>query len=534
LKLKARERGVNLFVLSVPRHASLIESTHFNLIRRIVTAQMRFRLRVAVSLLLLSTFLSGCASMAARGLFPEVEVRKAPDVVLGTELTLLEEQAKLATSLVDTDGGVHLFVTDKKKQLHHIEIQGDMVFTRELLGVIETNQGGPLDAVERPPGKLRVLAGDTQYVRTAPGQGWQEIKGNRCTRFVPVGDHLFCAFVIKGEEVATPKRTDVTYGWFFLVPVVFWSNKQASKLVVAQESADGWTIRAVLDSDTIRDADRDFMVGTDNLGTLHFLYGTSRGGGFFFVAAGGYTAAGGFQGPDPELRYAQVAIERLLAPPMDSQNQQLRPSMAAIPWLPIQGTFLSGSPSGHVTITGEVPWGDLRPYDRHFAVNKASGEVSGLIRLDRGSRLDDGVRKLGFGDFDNAWVEVRIRDGSWAQSFDVAATKDLPDSTFSWDRDTGALIMNDPNGNTHALLEHVKRGFWKTTSSVDYFVKKGANWSAALTLGSSRSHWDDGRVLAVDNTGAAFAAWVNSEGKFVGRWIRSSGKSFRSSPAILP
>lgn len=508
---------------------------------QLAAVQMRSRLWLVAAFLLLSTLLAGCASLASRGLFPEVKARRPPEVELGAQLILLNEPnepVKFSTSLISADGRAHVFVTNATRQLQHIEILGDKILTQELLGVIKTDRGLALDAVEHPPGKLRVLAGDRQYVRAAPDQQWQEVKGNRCSRFVPVGDDLFCAFVIKGEELEAPKRTDVTFGWFILVPVVFWSNKQASKLVVAHESADGWTIRAVLDPDTILDADSDFMVGTDSLGTLHFLYSTSRGGGSFYVIVLPYgPGVAGSHRPSPELRFAQVALDRLLVPPTDSHTQGLSPGIATTPWVPIEGTFLSQMPTPYTP--GDSRWVGLRPFDRHFAVNKASGEVRGLMWIGQG-RSDDGVRKLDFGkpdnkySFDNAWVEVGIRDGSWARGFNVVVAKDLPDTTYSWyswrgddafNNDRNALKI-DPKGNIYALLGHRKPRLLNPTYSMSYLIKEGGNWSAPLTLGSnSCDWWEDIRALAVGNNGAAFAAWVNSESKFVGRWIRPRGRS---------
>jgi hypothetical protein len=525
-----------LLIVSLTLHASPTKFIHFRSMPQLAAVQMRSRLWLVAAFLFLSTLLVGCASLASRGLFPEVKARRPPEVELGVELILLNEPnepVKFSTSLISADGRAHVFVANAKRQLEHIEILGDKILAHELLGGIRTHRGLALEAVEHPPGKLRVLAGDRQYVRAAPDQQWQEVKGNRCSRFVPVGDDLFCAFVIKGEEIEAPKRTDVTFGWFILVPVVFWSNKQASKLVVAHESADGWTIRAVLDPDTILDADSDFMVGTDSLGTLHFLYSTSRGGGSFYVFAGPYGGGGsGGHRPSPELRFAQVAFDRLLVPPTDSHTQGLSPGIATTPWVPIEGTFLSQMPTPYTP--GDSRLVGLRPFDRHFAVNKASGEVRGLMWIG-GGRLDDGVRKLDFGNPlrpDNAWVEVGIRDGSWARGFDVVVAKDLPDTTYSWDswRGDDALKIDpnalkiDPKGNIHALLGH--GGFWKPTRSMSYLIKEGGNWSAPLTLGSNSSvWWEDIRALAVGNDGAAFAAWVNSESKFVGRWIRPRGKS---------
>jgi hypothetical protein len=173
--------------------------------------------------------------------------------------------------------------------------------------------------------------------------------------------------------------------------------------------------------------------------------------------------------------------------------------------------------------TGKILWGDLRPFDRHFAVNKVSGEVSGLMRVDQG-RLDDGMRKLTFKDLDNAWVEVGIQDRRWTRRFDVIAAKNLPDSTHSWLNDGAAMIKSDPRGNIHALLQDGKMGFWKSNFSMGYLLKNGSNWSAPLILGNRRNG-SDSRTLAMDDSGGAFATWVNKEGSFVGRWIRPRGRS---------
>jgi hypothetical protein len=57
---------------------------------------------------------------------------------------------------------------------------------------------------------------------------------------------------------------------------------------------------------------------------------------------------------------------------------------------------------------------------------------------------------------------------------------------------------------------------------MNYFVRDGENWSGPLVLG--RSTWqnelEEDRTLAIGDSGIAFAAWVNEEDKFIGRWIR--------------
>ena len=61
-------------------------------------------------------------------------------------------------------------------------------------------------------------------------QRFSVIKGNRCQRFLPIRNEPFCAFVIKGEEIGAPKRTDYTVGLIFIFPLAFLvkhSSRQA-------------------------------------------------------------------------------------------------------------------------------------------------------------------------------------------------------------------------------------------------------------------------------------------------------------------
>ncbi|MEE9580925.1 MAG: hypothetical protein V3V74_06390 [Nitrosomonadaceae bacterium] len=494
-----------------------------------------------LSIIVLVTILHGCISITTykavkiKDHFPEVMARRPPDVKLSEELILLEKPPKRltnSTSLISKDGRAHVFVIDKKSHIYHIEIFGDKVINQEHLGEIETKGLMALDAVEHPPGTLRVLAGDKQYFRTAHNLNWQEVKGNRCTRFVPVGDELFCAFVAEGEEVTAPERTDYIVGWFILVPIVLWSHDHASKLVLAQESQDGWIVRAVLDPDTPLDADHDFMVGTDSMGNIHFLYDTSKGSATFFISPLLVDAVG--SASKHKLQYAQLAIDQLLAHSRNTQNQV--PSLVAAPvkWLTVNGAPLTHLPltkqkntEDHLFAETSIKYflprylpqhPSLSPLHRNFSVNKVTGDVSGQMwTTTSGFPLDDGNRHLLLR---SSLLEVSIRNGQWSPHFNIVTAKDFLTKS-SWDNLVDFLFKADGKGKYHVLLKSWKTGFWKTRKYMHYLVKDDVNWSAPLTLGSSSySPTYDASSLAVDDSGVAFAAWVNKEKQFIGRWIR--------------
>ena len=486
-------------------------SANFSSIRKIENFQTKFRLLIGILLLILLILEVGCASLASKGLLPEIAKRHPPDVHLGAELILFEEPPILSISLIDMDGVAHVFLVDEERRLNHIEILRDKIITREILGVIEKKKAKTLDAVEHPRGKLRVLSGDKQYFRNTPNAEWHEIKGNRCAQFLPVGDDLFCAFIIKGEEVEAPERTDVTLGIFQILPIVYWSHKYASKLVLAQESQDGWIIRVVIDPDTLFDANQDFVLEKDNQGNLHFLYFTSKGGGLFLIYS---IEVMGEAWTEGALRYAEVTFDQLLAQTTDTHNQTSNQISAPLQWLPAKGVTLANIPC----IRGNLK---LRPLNRYFSVNKLTGNVNGLVSLINAT-LIDGNRQLDLGQNDCLKVEVSIHDGLWSSHCDIVTTTDLPISNYIWFHIQNPLIKIDSKGNKHVLLKSLELGFFKSLYKMHYLVKDNVNWSAPLFLGtcdiSSLSSSDSS--LAIDNSGAVFASWVNKEDKFVGRWIR--------------
>ena len=72
----------------------------------------------------------------------------------------LKLQPLQSTIIISEDGMVHVFALDEDSKLHHIEIVGEEIITRELLGVIETKRPKFIDAIEFPPGQFRFRAGE--------------------------------------------------------------------------------------------------------------------------------------------------------------------------------------------------------------------------------------------------------------------------------------------------------------------------------------------------------------------------------------
>ena len=460
---------------------------------------------------------AGCASMAEHGLLPDIQARRPPDVHLSPEIVLLEEKGfadgSSFKSIIGVDGRAHLFAVDRKNRIHHVEVFGNAVMLHEILGAIEGDIAA-MDVVEHPAGSLRVLAGDRQFIRSTSDQKWQEIRGNPCTRFIAAGDDLFCAFVANGKEFGSPVRRDWTVGWFILIPIAFWSDRMADKLVLAQETPNGWAIRAVFDPETEFSAGSDFMAGTDRDGFLHFLYHASGKGRAFIVAFGPGGGGAWGTGEVGEIRYAKVQYGRLLSDINNNLSKEDGKGNAPIPWKPIHGMPLAPIPYLRAN-TGSANLGLIGPPDSHFAVNRNTGDLGGLIKI-YDLELNDGIHHMRHSE--NPWIDVTLNEGHWADRFEILATKDLPESGCSWIHDRGTLIRNDINGNHHVILIKSKIGFWSSAHAMCYFFNTGDDWSAPLVLGND-SGMDGRRTLSIDAAGKVFAAWEDSKNRVVGRWI---------------
>ena len=462
-------------------------------------------------------FLSGCASMAERGLLPDVKARRPPDVLLGKEILLLKE-VKVAdgshfASLIGTDGRAHLFVADGEGQVRHVEISEQGILRQEILGAIEGRTSHrSIDAVEHPAGRLRVLAGDKQFIRSAAKETWEEIKGSPCSKFLVAGDDLLCAFIAGGKEIGAPARTDWTIGWFILLPIVAWENTHADKLVLAQETGDGWVIRAVIDPETKLSAWPDFTAGTDRNGSLHFLYRASGGGSAFIVAFGAGGGGAWASGPEQEIRYARVRYAPLLSENRHGVNPEMRQGQRPSPWMSIQGLLLAPLPYVSDKATSLSLIG---PLDRCFTVNRATGNLEGLLWI-YNRRLEDGTHRMEI--LENPWISSIFSEGHWMPHFGILTARNLPESGIRWLNDRGALIRNDSNENHHVLLIQSKHGVWKWDREMCYLIKRDVDWSAPLALGSNPAT-SARRSLAADGHGKVFAVWEDGNRRILGRWI---------------
>ena len=465
----------------------------------------------------------GCATMAERGLFRNVQARQAPAISLGPEFTVQDKMMLHYDSrfkaILTRDGHGHIFVVDKVRTVHHLEVSGNEVLLRETLGSLgsDVHYFSRIDAVEYPKGALRVVAGDKMFMRSVHDV-WAEIKGNRCERLIPVDDDLLCTFIAKGEDLGAPKRTDYILGWFILVPVVLWSNVHAEKLVIAKESKDGWIIMAVLDPEAELSARSDYVLGADRRG-LQFLYRSSGGSYGFIVGFGGYSGVIGWDNiSEQQISYARIDYEMLFQRSSGSDTGSKDPPVG---WLRVAGKPLSTPPFIVKPLNPKFFWQDS--LDRRFTVNGASGDIEGLVQVSYHFTMDDGLRKIAVrGGEGYPWAEIRINGDSWVPRFEIVAAEDLPDPGYDWS--SGALIMSDVQGNNHVLLRRVKPGFWTTSFEICYFLKTAAGWSAPVVLGGNVSQCDC-RDLAVDDKGNILAIWMDTNDAVKGRWILNQKKS---------
>jgi hypothetical protein len=490
--------------------------------------------------MLLTLLLGGCAGVKTSDMIAGFGDRLPPDVGPGQEIVLLERSSKVVTTLVGSDGYVHVFALGQSADLHHAVVSKTNVIKRESIGTVAAMEGPEhesrgrtaIDAIEHPRGALRVAVKGTQYIQVVPGGAWEKSQNSLCDRYLVYGERLFCAGIAKGKEIGTPIRRDVTFGLLGVLPLWWSTQKQSDKLVLAEEIDGAWHVSAVVDPEEPFDIDPDFFAGIDAKGTIHLLYGGSRGGGLFaVVGAGGPGFAGGAGsiGAPSVVRFAQVPVDNLKGGGSLARSGAGIEAESATP-VRIKGAALGKMPfmKRRDAALAENPeaWLELRPFAQKFSLDRSSGEIRGLMWAER-MKLDDGERRATFntlGDFpralDSSWVSVSMLDGRWLNHFDVVTGDDVPVG-FSWWSNPEALARVDANGKLHALL--IATG--KRNVGLSYVTDGGIGWSAPLILGlfpgSSLTSLggDVGRSLAFTREGDAFVTWVNAEGALVGRFL---------------
>jgi hypothetical protein len=475
-------------------------------------------------LILLVLFPAGCAGFIERSEYPDVRARTLPEIAPDRQIILLEKShigdATALKALAGRDGSVHLFAADRKRNLHHVELSGNEVIKREVIGAASGASGSrypnALDAVEHPAGTIRVLYGDMQFARAGQDGKWRETRGNLCSRFIPAGEDLLCAFIADGKEIAAPKRTDWTVGLFILIPVVYGSEVHADKLVIARETQEGWAVLAILDPESNLSAGNDFMAAGDGK-SLHFLYRNYDQKRAFIFAVG--MGGGGYSSMDlssRELRYARVPLERLPAARSDVGGGGPGQSGDRRPWLKLEGIkvdvlpFMSG-PDKEKTFQSIII-----PINRRFALDPDSGDINAIIHSGAYNvAFDDGTLKAG--PEDSAWLRIRLREGRWFPHFNIVTARDIPDAGRSWTIVDG-LIRNGPDECDHVLVYRFELGFFSNTFDICYLRRTGDSWSAPLVLGGDTGN-SFASDLAFDGSGRVFAVWKSKGGIVAGRWL---------------
>jgi len=473
--------------------------------------------------------LAGCASGPSHWV-PGFSSRTPPELDLGQEIVLQGQPAKSVTSLIGSDGHVHVFVLNERGDIHHIEVSTDKVVGHQPIGFaagMVDSKGDPsnklsIDAIEHPKGTLRLAVNGVQYVRQNSGASWQQVENSRCTRFLAFRERLYCAFIAKGEEIGSAKRTDRTFGLLILLPLYWSEEKRSDKLVVAEEKKGEWVIRAVVDPNEAFDVDPDFLANIDSSGTIHLFYFGSRGGGFWGVI-GGAGGAGAFSFDQPSnMRFAHISADALVEQPATESAGAALPSARGNP-LMIEGVPPTKMPflkSRDVPLVrNPEAWFELRPLTQQFSFDASTGQIRGLM---------DGAWKRYNNLVGGSYMGVSMLSGDWINHVDVVAG-DVPKGVL-WVRYPEPFVRVDPVGRLHALLIGKVGGSWAATPScsIGYFAEGRNGWSAPIILGSCQKDWriwssktvpSSERSLAFAQKGRVFASWVHENGSLVGRWL---------------
>lgn len=483
------------------------------------------------ALIISFALLAGCVSGPSEWA-PGFSSRTPPEIRVGQEMVLQVQSAKAVTSLIGSDGYVQVFALNEHGDIRHFEVSADKVVSQQLIGVatgMVDSKGDPstqlsIDAIEHPKGTLRVVVNGVQYVRQNPGASWQQAQNSRCVRFLAFREKLYCAFIAKGNEIGSAKRTDRTFGLLIILPLYWSEEKRSDKLVLAEEKNGEWVVRAVVDPNEPFDIDPDFFASVDASGAIQFFYFGSRGGGFWGIV-GGAGGAGAFSFATPSaMRFAQVSANALVGKPT-TESEKTASSQARQDLLMIDGVPLEKMPfvkSRDVPkIQNPSAWNELRPLTQQFSFDVLTGQIRGLMN----------PYYITFNDIHHirsGYVGISMSSGVWINHVDIAVG-DMPKQIL-WMSHPGPFVRVDQLGKLHALVIG-KEESWRLQPpcKIGYFAEKSNGWSAPIILGNCQrwSQWSSAswiapyseRSLAFTSQGNIFATWVSENGSLVGRWF---------------
>jgi len=433
----------------------------------------------------------------------EFSARSAADVQLSEPLTLFDFHPRGMVGLISGDGHAHVIANDHKDGAYHAEVDDKGVVRTERMGVAPNADRDMLDVVEYPARTLRALAGESQFIRDPMTVNWQEFKGNRCTRFAKAGGHLYCGFVVSGEEFGSPARTDVYGGVFIIFPFVLPIPRQSEKLVLAELVDTTWIARFVIDAEDELDAGRRFLMDADREGNIHVLYGAGRGGVVVLLN----TVS------EPVYKARYLLIERAVLEQAAKESNDT--ASRAFVGLNGSDVVLSGLfqytdndfsatlfPTGCFLTFCGLSSGALNPVSGAFEdLVKGLGRVRGLF----------GVQVIG---------------GVANEQLSLVVPEHWPTDTYYYGL-LPAVVKIDSDGAFHAIqLTLTDHSYWwgGTEQVLSYFVRHDRSWSLPITFPVSIDvglfNTDTRQLLAV-GTGRAFVAWSQNGAGLQGRWIYS-------------
>jgi hypothetical protein len=429
----------------------------------------------------------------------QLDSRAAIEARVSEPVRLLDQNVARAVVLPAADEVVRILALDNRGTIHHVLLDRDGRVSREAIGVVEPAGPQTFDAVEWPPGVVRVIAGASQFIRSRDDPTWKENKGNLCHRFVTASNRLYCAFLMSGETLGSPKRTDWHGGLLFIIPFAIPSSHQSTKLVLAEETSEGWVTRVVLDAEDDLDTQPEFVISADNGGNIHFVYTVKGGGSLWLLPLGGGDIA------SPRLRYAQLDAKALRSSVAGNRDDAARQFFSA------HGRDV---PRLRTAYGLSYPKLLLQSWPSGLSWNPFSGELEALWYVnilvgDPGSTIvgqRDGV------------LHAVMRNGEWLATTRLVLAENWPRHGASYSEPT---ILFDSAGTSHALVRvRLSTTSRNKSDGLSYLMQRGGEWTRPVFIETDSNEWSPGAPWGVATKTGLFALSTSRESGLVGRWIR--------------